>query len=259
MALNPGAPGFGMPPAEDDAVRKQRDLERQARENAAARSLAASQIGAGGTLKVDGNLEVTGTLSVPAGSLNTAGAISAGTTVSAGTSITAGGAITGASVAASGAVTGATVAATGQVSGDTGVFHGGLYSTNARNFVVANNYAGSWIDIDGHFGISPSSAEFKQDFAPADAALLVDALYSIGLLRFRYIKSVEEHGENAATELGGIAEYFAGSPLNEYVFRNADGQPQGINYERLTIPLIAVIQDLNGRVKALEAAAAATA
>src|SRR5690606_21911567 len=68
------------------------------------------------------------------------------------------------SMSASGSITAAgNVTAGGQVQGNTGVFNGGLTSLSARSFVVATNYAASWIDVNGRFGISPSTLRFKTD------------------------------------------------------------------------------------------------
>lgn len=109
--LSPGSITNSVPDP-DEPLRLQRDVQRNAQEQASARSLQQSQIGAGGLLINNGGsltIAGTGALNVGSGALNSAGSISAGTT------ITAAGAITGASVTATGAVTGATVVATTSV------------------------------------------------------------------------------------------------------------------------------------------------
>lgn len=136
---------------------------------------------------------------------------------------------------------------------------GDIYSPHGRATPVTSSYVSAWFNADGRLGATASSVVYKQDFAPADTDKLVDALLAVSLVRFRYIGEVERVGKDATFELGAIAEYFAAAGLHEYVFNNTDGDPQGINYERLTIPLIAVVQRLHAegiereeRIAALE-------
>lgn len=236
MAMNPGSAGFAMPPAEDDQVRKLRDVERTAREQAAARTLEASTIGKGGILVKDGGsitVEAPGTIDLQGGAFSAA-------TVTATTDITAGDTIQGAHVVATSDMTTVNLTASGPI-----------YSPHGRANPVTSGYVGAWLNVDGRLGATASSVFVKQDFEPGNTAALVDAMYHVALVRFRYIAAVEQFGDAAVSELGSIAQYFVTNGLGEYVFNDADGNPQGINYERLTIPLIAVVQDLNGRLKAL--------
>ncbi len=232
MGLNPGSPGFAMPPAEDDFVREQKDMRRTVRENAAARTLEASQIGAGGMRVTDGGsitIEDPGQLIVASGVLNSAGTITAATDISAGGDVNAGADV--------------------NVVGD-------IYSPHARITPVVTSYVGAWINSDGRIGASASSAVYKQDFTPADTDPMVEAILTIALLRFRYIEAVKELGDDAPFELGAIAEYLETTPLREYVYRDSNGEVMGISYERLTIPLVATVQSLNARLTDAEATVA---
>jgi hypothetical protein len=265
MGINPGNLAYGMPPAADDQVRKQRDLERQARENASARGLAASQIGSGGLLVTDGGsitIEGTGSLNVGAGALNSAGAISAGTTIAAGTDITAGGKVTATGevkggtvtstgdVAAAGAVSGASLSVTGTASiGDVLTADTGMSSLDARNRVLVSSYGSVYADSTGRFGQSPSSRRFKQDITPT--TIDPEAVYAAELVTFRYIAAVEELGESAPVETGAIAEQFADCGLGAFLVRDSEGVISGIAYEKLTVALIATVQSLNERLTAL--------
>ncbi|MGG7510963.1 hypothetical protein [Plantibacter sp. YIM 135249] len=176
-------------------------------------------------------------------------------------------------IASPGAISPSTVSASGSVSGSTGTFNGGVFSTDARNFVVVTNYAASWIDVNGHFGISPSSRRFKQDIETwsPDLALLFSKLRAV---RFRYNISDQPIGLDAhgnpilgphpdpglgPLQYGFIAEELVEAGLEQFTFKDADGLVMGINYDRLVVPLFAAIQaqqstldDLLQRVEALE-------
>jgi len=248
-------PGDLVPYGDDAIVRRQDDAGRRQRERESARSLAASQIGSGGLLINNGGsltISGTGSLNVGSGALNSAGSISAGTTISAGGNISGGGFST------SGAITGNTVSANGV---STGSFSASGTSTLgplncgwARGHTVLSGYANAYWDGNGDAGVNVSSVVYKQDIVPADLSDEVQAILRMALVRFRYITAVDKYGEDAPIELGSLAEYVKSIGLGEYVFYDLDGNVQGIAYERLTIPLIAVVQSLDARLKVLEAA-----
>ncbi len=208
-------------------------------------------------MNVDGGLNSGGTLSAQQ-------SISAGTTISAGSDITTQGNLN----APNGALSIGGTANVGSVSSSGGgSFGGGLSATSlglgssgtvtstyARNNSVSSSYVAAYLNGDGRLLASASSHTIKQDFTPADVRPLVDALYRLALIRFRYIAAVEEHGDDAAEELGSIVEYVDRTPLREFVARrtNDDGDdvPFAINWERFTIPLVAAVQDLDRRLRA---------
>ena len=251
-------------PDPDEFVRNIRDVQRNAQEMASARSGERMQIGAGGILINGGGsltIQGTGALNVGTGALNSAGSITAGTTITAGGKVTgvgvdAGtGQLTGSSVAVTGAGTFATVSTTGVVTigGDINLA-GDLYSPHGKATPVVSGYVVAYFNgPDGRLGASPPSAVVnKQDVTPPNAAELVQALLRVSLVRFKYIANVDALGDAAPDELGGIAEYFDTTALGEYVYRDDNNVPLGINYERLSIPLIAVVQSLDARLKILE-------
>ncbi|MCU1408455.1 MAG: hypothetical protein JWM23_535 [Microbacteriaceae bacterium] len=265
MGINPGNLAYGMPPAADDQVRKQRDLERQARENASARGLAASQIGSGGLLVTDGGsitIEGTGSLNVGAGALNSAGAISAGTTIAAGTDITAGGKVTATGevkggtvtstgdVAAAGIVSAASVSATGQVSGDTALFPGGVNSVDVYNRLLTygGGYKNQYVHVDGSMGYVPSSRRFKQDITTA--ALNPAVLSYLRVVTYRYIAAVQNPEYEAATEVGLIAEEVHDLGLTWLVDYDDEGLPMGVKYDRLALVFIPWMQSVEERLAA---------
>jgi hypothetical protein len=144
------------------------------------------------------------------------------------------------------AVTG-TISATGLAT-----FNAGINSTDVRSRVVSSSIAAVWIDGTGRIGISSSSVNGKRDIAPVDLAEEVDALLKLALVEFRRDHDVEELGDDAPVEVGTIAEYAEALGLNRFIYRDDQGAVQGVNYERLTIPLIATVQHLNERITALE-------
>ena len=244
-------------PDPDEFVRNIRDVQRNAQEMASARSGERMQIGAGGILiNGGGSLTIAGSgaLNVGSGALNSAGSITAATSVS-GASVSASGPITGASIAVTGTATAASVATTGDVSASGRVVSTGIVrspGSRANNVTSSSGYVGMWIDVNGDMGYNPSSAQYKQDFEPADTAAQVDAVLRFALIRYRNIGAVEEHGDAAPWVLGGIAEYMAAGALKDWTFDDADGAVQGINWEQFAIPLIATVQSLDARLKLME-------
>ncbi|UFU14643.1 hypothetical protein LQK89_02775 [Curtobacterium sp. C1] len=244
-----------------------------------------ASIGAGGLTVNGGSITITGggSLNVTgggqmniSGGLNSGGTLSAQQSITAGTTISAGSDITtqgnlnapngSLSLGGNASVNGSATVGSLSSSGG-GSFGGGLTATSvglgssgtvtstyARNNSVSSSYVAAYLNGDGRLLASASSHTIKQDFTPADVRPLVDALYRLALIRFRYIAAVEEHGDDAAEELGSIVEYVDRTPLREFVARrtNDDGDevPFAINWERFTIPLVAAVQDLDRRLRA---------
>lgn len=129
---------------------------------------------------------------------------------------------------------------------------GPINSGYSRGHTVLSGYANAYWDGNGDAGVNVSSVVYKQDVSGVVLDAEVKAILSLALVKFRYIAAVEEYGDEAPIELGAIAEYVEAVGLGEWVFRDSEGEVQGISYERLTIPLIAVVQSLDKRLKALE-------
>ena len=244
-------PGDLVPYGDDAIVRRQDDAARRQRERESARSLAASQIGSGGLLINNGGsltISGTGSLNVGSGALNSAGSISAGTTITAGGTITGGAISTGGNVSASGQVSGSSLAVSGGATvGGNATVSGQIFVPNS--FAAVSGYTVAYINSDGRLSNGASAARYKQDFEPVSNAPLVEAILRAPLLRFRLIAAVEEFGDEAALEIGLLADYLLKIGLGEFVYTDAEGEPRGINYERLTIPLIATVQALDARLK----------
>lgn len=102
----------------------------------------------------------------------------------------------------------------------------------------------------GRVGHVPSSRRFKRDEQPAK--LSIDDVMALRLVRFRYKAAVEELGEDADVELGLMAEDVAAIGLDWLVYRDAEGQPYGIRYEKLALGLLPLVQDHEARLTMLE-------
>lgn len=129
----------------------------------------------------------------------------------------------------------------------------GIASTDARNRVLTQAAAAAYVDETGRFGISPSSIRFKTDLVPWE----VDPTALLGLraVLFRYITEPED----APKQLGWIAEELLAAGFPEFVFYDAAGNVQGINYDRVVVALLELnrhqqtqIDDIAQRLTALE-------
>ncbi len=192
----------------------------------------------GGSLIVTG----TGTIQLSTGTF-VANVVNSNTTVSAGTSITAGTDVHSATSSTTGTAT---------VGGDIDLT-GDMYTPHGRATPVTTGYVSAWLNADGRLGASASSIAFKQDVEPADMSAQIQAVFTLGLVRFRFIADVEANGDAAPWHTGSLAEYMAQTALTEWVPLDSEGKPFAINWEHITIPLIAVVQNLDARLKALEA------
>jgi hypothetical protein len=113
-----------------------------------------------------------------------------------------------------------------------------------------NNFRTATVGDNGEVGISSSSARYKQDIE--DFELTEAEFLSIKARRFRYKSDVEARGDDATADVGFIAEELVGAGITEPVFYDPDGRPEGINYDRMTPHLWAMVTQLLERVAALE-------
>lgn len=104
---------------------------------------------------------------------------------------------------------------------------------------------------EGAYGYAPSTRVKKQDIV--DCALSADAVAALRLVDFRYKSAVAEHGDDAAVEIGLIAEDLLEIPgMERFVFYDDAGEPAGIHYELLALALIPAIQSQGERISRLE-------
>jgi hypothetical protein len=112
--------------------------------------------------------------------------------------------------------------------GGTTVFGGLLDSNDTYSNEITTTRRAMWMSSAGVFGYAPSSRTKKQDIT--SATLDPEAILSIEPKLFRYIKAVEEFGEDAPTELGMIAEDLHDAGLTHLDDYDDDGIIQGIHY-----------------------------
>lgn len=264
--VNPGSISNQMPPQDDDFGRTVRDLLRSTRENASAKTGQAMQIGSGGITITDGGsltISGTGALNVGSGALNSGGSISAGTTITAGGNIistggglTVAGAVTGGSAnfgsgsVAAGTITAAALGTSGDVNASGRVISAGIiHSPGTKSNTVTVGYSAVYIDVNGDMGGNTSSLRYKQDIEPVDAA---GGFLGLTVYRFRYISAVEAHGDAAPFEYGLIAEEVVKVAPWACFYEDDGVTVRGINYDRLIVAALSVLQDHEERLNTLE-------
>lgn len=132
-------------------------------------------------------------------------------------------------------------------SGGRGTFDGGVTSADVKARTLSVGYDSVYIDANNIMGKSPSARRFKQDvesyrYDPA----VIDQIDGV---RFRLIGAVEALGDDAKVEDGFIAEQLEDIGLGNFVSYDETGQPTGIAYERLTVPLVSAVQSLRTEVR----------
>jgi hypothetical protein len=132
-------------------------------------------------------------------------------------------------------------------SGGTVQFGGLLDSNDTYANDITTTRRAMWMSSAGVFGYASSSRTKKQDIVPAN--IDVDAVLSIEPKLFRYIKAVEEMGDDAPIEAGMIAEDLHDAGLTHFVDYGKDGTIQGIHYSTYVTALQVVVRDLSARLK----------
>jgi hypothetical protein len=157
---------------------------------------------------------------------------------------------------------GGTLSATGALS------TGGQFNClDAYNFDITYTRRTAWLGNDGRLGFASSSRDKKTDIRLAE--IDVDAFISLQPNSFFYRAEIARRTRLRinegidyvpAREIGLMAEDLDAAGFGAFVYYDEDGNPEGIEYSMLTVPLLAVarqqaslISDLTARVAALEA------
>jgi hypothetical protein len=116
------------------------------------------------------------------------------------------------------------------------------YAVSGRTVLVNSN---------GSLGTSTSSARFKENiealpYLPAD-------ILKLRPITFRYKADHLEEDADRPVELGLIAEEVAELGFEELIYRDKEGQAEGIAYEKLAVLLVKVCQDQQTQLDALSA------
>ena len=132
---------------------------------------------------------------------------------------------------------------------------GAITFSDVYNYTVSGSYRAVWINSSGRMGNTASTRRVKQDIV--DATVSADAVSKLRLRNFRYIRDVEDFGDDAPVELGLIAEELLEIPgMERFVFFDEiDGElvPAGIHYERLVLALIPALQLQAEKIDLIEA------
>lgn len=97
-----------------------------------------------------------------------------------------------------------------------------------------------------------SSRRYKQDIEPA--VVDMDAFLRLSGSIWRDKAEVEEDPDTDRRHIGFIAEELHDLGLTEYLTYNADGEPEAVQYDRLTVPLLEVVKRQEKRLQVLERA-----
>lgn len=261
----PGSLSWGMPSRPDDFGRRQKDLTRQQREQAAGNILQGAQVGAGGILiNNGGSLTIQGT-----GTFNTNGTITTSSAFSAGTTITAGGNITstggnvsaagslnggslnvGGGAVSGGAFSGSSLSCSGNITSSGGAVYsqGAMQSPGSRATVVTVGYVNAYLDTNGVLGYQPSTRRLKKDLGSIPGWLL-DATLRLPTYLGRY-KSEDSTAPRTpflmAEDVRDAGYGPSVVPLDE------SGEPMAINHQNLVPVLLELIKRQDARILALE-------
>lgn len=119
----------------------------------------------------------------------------------------------------------------------------GLYSPYARAGGISGGLA-IYVAADGLIAKSSSSKRYKKAIKKLTPDL--QAILAMELVEFQWRATGE-------TDHGLIAEQLDGLGLEWLIFRDEDGRPEGVRYERIGLALLGVVQDHEARLAALEA------
>jgi hypothetical protein len=100
-------------------------------------------------------------------------------------------------------------------------------------------------------GTSTSSRRWKEDITALPYA--VADILKLDPILFRYIESHVEPDADRPLEIGLIAEDVAELGFDQLIYRDKDGHPDGIAYEKIAVLLLKVCQDQQTQLDALSA------
>ena len=106
------------------------------------------------------------------------------------------------------------------------------------------------LEITGTFYASGSSANFKKNVT--DLAVDSSAIYNLNPVSYNYKKDYENFGYDLAEgkQFGLISEEVAESVPELAIMK--DGEPKNVDYQKLSVLLLAEMQKMNKRIKDLE-------
>lgn len=127
----------------------------------------------------------------------------------------------------------------------------GLLSPAVYSRTLSTAYRSLSVRSDGVLGYVASSRRFKQDIRSAEFS--PEQLRGIRVVSYRYREAVKLHGDDAALEIGLIAEEVDALGLSWLVDYDEKGRPFGVLYDRLALAVLALAQAQQQQLDALAA------
>ena len=109
------------------------------------------------------------------------------------------------------------------------------------------------VHMDASHIVYRVTSTLKSKVNVGDLATDSRTLLQLRPVRFQDKREYTRDGDRAKWHVGLIAEEVDALGLKEFVHYDNDGEPEGVQYERLSVALLAIVQDLATRVTALEA------
>jgi hypothetical protein len=105
------------------------------------------------------------------------------------------------------------------------------------------------INSAGTLGTSVSSRRYKVDIEPLQAD--TDKILQLEPVTFYYLPEMYEPDQDKHLEVGLIAEEAADLGLEQLIHRNAEGEPEAIDYEKLAVYLLKVCKTQQTQIDTL--------
>lgn len=128
----------------------------------------------------------------------------------------------------------------------TAALQGNLYGDSYNRNITGTRRA-AWLQDNGQLGYASSSERYKKFIRAEDVS--DETILMLTLVSFQWKAAVATDDRR---EMGLIAERLVEAGLGWACFYDADGRPEGINYETIGLALLPAVQRLIARVSRLE-------
>ena len=126
---------------------------------------------------------------------------------------------------------------------------GGTGTTNGYiNLFTTGQWRAGWILTDGTIGTAQSSRKVKTDITDADQFIPIEALRKVKWQIFRYIADLNANNDSAMPRIGMIAEDLDSNGLGMFCTYDANDEPDGIDYQTLSVAALRLAQDAETRI-----------
>ena len=130
---------------------------------------------------------------------------------------------------------------------------GGTGTTNGyNNLFTTGQWRAGWILTDGTIGTAQSSRKVKTDITDADQFIPIEALRTVKWQIYRYIADLNANNDSALPRIGMIAEDLDANGLGLFCTYDVNDEPDGIDYQTLSVAALRLAQDAETRIDDLE-------